>query len=460
MTNAITNKVDAPAVKAEVSEVITHDVTPLQVNTDARAIARMGWIIVLLGVGGFLLWAFMAPLDKGVPMSGYVTKESNRQAVQHQAGGTVRELLVRDGSVVKAGQVLLRMDGVVAKSQADITRSQYLTARATEARLLAERDGKSDVVFPEELTALKNEPRVAEVMALQRQLFTSRTTSLRNDSQAVDQSIAGLKAQVKGIQESRDSKKQQLSILKEQLDGMRELAKEGYIARNRLLDLERTYSQIGGAVSEDIGSIGHAQSQILELTLRRSQRIQDYQKEVRSSLTDVQKEAESLAARLTAQDYELANVEVKAPVAGTVVGLAVFTQGAVVAPGFKLMDIVPSDDPLIVEGQLPVHLVDKVHVGLPVELIFSAFNSNRTPHIPGEVIHVAADRFVEERTGASFYRVRVKVSPEGAKMIASHKLVIQSGMPAELFVKTGERSMMSYLLKPLADRAKSSLSEE
>ena len=460
MTNAITNKVDTPAVKAEVSEVITHDVTPLQVNTDARAIARMGWIIVLLGVGGFLLWAFTAPLDKGVPMSGYVTKESNRQAVQHQTGGTVRELLVRDGTVVKAGQVLLRMDSVVAKSQADITRGQYLTARATEARLLAERDGKSDVVFPEELTALKNEPRVAEVMALQRQLFSSRTTSLRNDSQAVDQNVAGLKAQIKGTQESRDSKKQQLNILKEQLDGMRELAKEGYIARNRLLDLERTYAQIGGAVSEDIGSIGRAQSQILELTLRRSQRIQDYQKEVRSNLSDVQKEAESLAARLTAQDYELANVEVKAPVAGTVVGLAVFTQGAVVAPGFKLMDIVPSADPLIVEGQLPVHLIDKVHVGLPVELIFSAFNSNRTPHIPGEVIHVAADRFVEERTGASFYRVRVKVSPEGAKMIASHKLVIQSGMPAELFVKTGERSMMSYLLKPLADRAKSSLSEE
>ena len=325
---------------------------------------------------------------------------------------------------------------------------------------MAERDGKSAVTFSEELLAMKSEPRAAEIMNLQSQLFSSRTTSLRNELSALDQNIAGLKSLVAGTKESRDSKKQQMNLLKEQLDGMRDLAKEGYVARNRLLDLERTYAQIGGSVSEDIGMIGRSQSQIMELTLRRSQRQQDYQKEVRSNLTDVQKEAESLAARLTAQDYELANVEVKAPVSGTVVGSAVFTQGAVVAPGFKLMDIIPSDDPLVVEGQLPVHLVDKVHAGLPVELMFSAFNSNRTPHIPGQVERVSADRFVDERTGVPTYHVRVKVTPEGAKLIASHKLVIQSGMPVEVFVKTGERSMMSYLLKPLADRAKSALSEE
>jgi protease secretion system membrane fusion protein len=411
-------------------------------------------------MGGFLLWAFLAPLDKGVPMSGTVVKESNRQAVQHQTGGTVRELLVRDGAVVKAGQVLLRMDSVQAKSQSDITRTQYLTGRATEARLLAERDGKATVVFPEELLALKNDPRVAEIMMLQGQLFSSRTTSLRNELAAVDQNIAGLKSQVAGTQESRDAKKQQLGFLKEQLEGMRDLAKEGYVARNRLLDVERTYAQVGGSISEDIGMIGRSQSQILELTLRRSQRQQDYQKEVRGNLADVQKETESLGARLTAQDHELANVEVKAPVSGTVVGSNVFTQGAVVSPGFKLMDIIPSDDPLVVEGQLPVHLVDKVHAGLPVELIFSAFNSNRTPHIPGVVERVSADRFVDERTGVPTYHVRAKVTPEGAKLIAAHKLQIQSGMPVEIFVKTGERSMMSYLLKPLADRAKSSLSEE
>jgi protease secretion system membrane fusion protein len=276
----------------------------------------------------------------------------------------------------------------------------------------------------------------------------------------MDESIAGLKVQIQGLEESRDSQKEQIKLLKEQLDGMRELAKEGYVARNRMLELERTYAQLQGAVSEDIGNIGRARSQVIELTLRKAQRREDYQKEVRTQLADAQKEADALGARLEAQKYDLANVEVKAPVDGTVVNLAVFTEGGVVNPGFKMMDIVPSDDPLIVEGNLPVNLVDKVHAGLKVELIFAAFNTNRTPHIEGEVDNVSADRSVDERSGMPYYKVRVKVTPAGQKMIAAHKLHIIPGMPVELFVKTGERTMMNYLLKPVFDRAKSSMSED
>jgi protease secretion system membrane fusion protein len=447
-------------LKNEVAEVVAHDVAPLEVNTDARAYSRLGWMIVLLGVGGFLLWALLAPLDKGVPLSGTVAKESNRKTVQHQNGGTVQQILVKDGDTVKAGQVLVRMNPVVAQSAFDMTDAQYLSARATEARLQAERDGRKTITFPPALVQRKGEPRAADVMNLQTQLLASRQASLQNELGGVDESIAGLKMQVQGLIESRDSKKEQVKFLKEQLDGMRDLAKEGYVARNRLLDLERTYAQLGGAISEDIGNIGRAQRQVLELSLRKAQRMQDYQKEVRTQLTDTQKEADALAARLEAQRFELSSVEVKSPADGVVVGLNVFTNGGVVPSGFKMMDIVPSDDPLIVEGQLPVNLVDKVHAGLKVELIFSAFNTNKTPHIDGVVETVSADRSVEERTGNPYYRVRVKVAPQGAKTIAEHKLKIIPGMPVELFVKTGERTMMNYLLKPIFDRAKSALSED
>ncbi len=446
--------------KKVAADVISHEVTPVEVNTDAGAYARVGWFIVLAGVIGFLLWAFLAPLDKGVPMSGYVTKQSNRQAVQHLQGGIVRELLVRDGAVVKAGQVLVRLDNVMATSQFEITNIQYLTALGVEARLLAERDGKSQVTFPDVLLEKKSDPRVAEIINLQSQLFTSRQTSLKNELAAVDENIAGLKLQITGLQESRDSKKAQMSMLKEQLSGMRDLAKDGYVARNRLLDLERTYAQISGQLSEDIGNIGRSQRQVTELTLRRAQRLQDYQKEVRTSLSDVQREADGQKSRLVAQGQDLRNVEVKAPVSGTVVNLAVFTQGGVVGPGFKMMDIVPSEDPTVVEGQLPVNLVDKVHVGLPVQLTFSAINSVHTPHVDGEVINIAADRNVDERTGFAYYIVRARVTPEGMKHIAKTKLAVRPGMPVELFVKTGERSMMNYLLKPVLDRAHTSLSEE
>jgi protease secretion system membrane fusion protein len=446
--------------KKDAAEVITHDATPLEVNTDARAFTRIGWLIVLAGFGGFLLWAFLAPLDKGVPLSGTVASESNRQAVQHQSGGTVQELLVRDGDVVKAGQVLVRMNPVMAKSAVDITDAQYLSALANIARLSAERDGSSTIKFPLELEKRQSDPRVVELMTVQRQFLMSRQGSLQNELSGLDASIAGLKMQITGLQESRDSKKEQVNFLKEQLGGMRDLAKDGYVARNRLLDLERTYAQLGGQISEDIGNIGRSQRQVIELTMRRSQRMQDYQKEVRGQLSEFQKEVEAQGARLQAQRFELSNVEVKAPVNGTVVGLAVFTNGGVVQPGFKMMDIVPSNAPLIVEGQLATNLVDKVHPGLPVELIFSAFNVNKTPHIDGEITHISADRSVEERTGNPYYKVHVKVTPKGEKMIAEHKMDIRSGMPVELFVKTGERTMMSYLFKPIMDRAHSALSEE
>jgi protease secretion system membrane fusion protein len=276
----------------------------------------------------------------------------------------------------------------------------------------------------------------------------------------VDENIAGLTAQVQGLDESRESKKAQLGFLKEQLDNSRDLAKEGYIPRSRLLDLERTYAQINGAISEDVGNIARARRQIAELKLRRVQRAQDYQKEVRTQLSEAHKEAEALAGRLKGQQYEVASVEVKSPADGVVVGSNIFTKGGVVSPGTKLMEIVPSDDALVVEGQLPVNLVDRVHHGLPVELIFSAFNTNKTPHIPGEIIQVAADRTVDERNGTAFYKVRARVTKEGAKLIAEKKLDVVPGMPVELFVKTGERTMMSYLLKPIFDRAKTSMTEE
>ena len=444
----------------DASDVVAHNVTPIEVNTDARAFSRIGWLVVLLGFGGFMLWAIFAPLDRGVPLSGFVAKESNRKAVQHLSGGTVQQILVKDGDVVKAGQVLVRMNDVQVKAQADTTRAQYYSLRASEARLLAERNGARTITFPKNLQDNASDPRAAAAMSGQQQLFQSRQAVLQSELSAIDENIGGLSAQVAGLKESRDSKKSQLASLKEQLSGMRDLAREGYVARNRLLELERIHAQIGGQISEDTGNIGRYQGQIMEYRLRAIQRSQDFQKEVRTELSTVQRETEGLGARLTAHDYELRNVEVTAPVAGVVVGLAVFTDGGVVQPGFRMMDIVPTGDALVVEGQLAVNLVDKVHVGLPVELIFSAFNTNKTPHLPGTVINVSADRAIDEHTGMPYYKVRAAVTPEGQKEIARKKLVVQPGMPVDLFIKTGERSMMSYLLKPLTDRAKTSMSEE
>ena len=446
--------------KALASDVISHDVSPLTVNTDAGAYSKLGWWIVVLGVGGFMAWALFAPLDKGVPLSGSVARESNRKAIQYLNGGTVDDILVKEGDTVKAGQILVRMNGVQAKSQQEVSRVQYDAARAAEARLSAERDGKNSITFPAELESKKSDPRVAADISLQTQLFSSRQSALQSELGAANENIAGLKLQIAALQEASANKQQQLVFLKEQLDNMRDLAKDGYVARSKLLDLERTYLQVNGSIAEDLGNIGRAQRQIAELSLKRMQRQQEYQKEVRTLLSDTRREANALASRMEAENYAVANIDVKSPVDGVIVGMNVFTRGGVVQPGFHMMEVVPSGDPLVVDGQVPINLIDKVHPGLPVELIFSAFNSNSTPHIPGEVMTVSADRLVDEKSGQPYYKMVARVTPAGLKMLAQKKLDVRPGMPVELFVKTGSRTMMSYLLKPLFDRAKTSLTEE
>ena len=444
--------------KTEATDVVVHEVEQEIVNTDARKHARLGWVIILLGVGGFVLWAAFAPLDKGVPVSGSVAVATNRKAVQNLGGGTVDDILVKDGDVVKAGQVLVKMNDVALKAQAEITRGQYFNYMATRDRLLAERDGKSAITFSPELDKARIDPRVASGINSQTELFTSRRAAIQSELAAADESIAGLREQQHGLEESRDNMRQQSAMLKEQLEGMRDLAKDGYVARNRLLDLERTYAQVNGTMAENIGNVGRVQRQVAETTLRKIQRQQEYQKEVRSQLSDMERDVDALARKLKEQEFELANVLVRAPVDGIVTGVSIFTKGGVVQAGAHLMDIVPSEDPLIIEGMIPVNMIDKVHVGLKADMTFSAFNRNQTPHVEGVITQVSADRLIDEKSGMSFYKFRAETTPKGKKALAN--LDVRPGMPVEVFVNTGERTMMSYLLKPVFDRAKTSMTEE
>lgn len=444
--------------KTDVTDVVSTSHEVIDVDTNAQGYAKLGWMIVIGGVIGFLVWASFAPLDSGVPMSGTVVVATNRKAIQYQTGGIVDDILVKEGDRVKSGQVLVKMNDTTPRANADIARSQLYSALATEARLKAERMSAPNVTFPAQLQENKNSPQVGNAILLQQQLFSARQGALRSELEALDENVSGLKSQLQGLKESMVNKKEQVTFLKEQLDGMRDLAKDGYVARNRLLDLERSYSQLNSGISEDIGNIGRITQQIAEAKIRGVQRRQTYQTEVNTQLSDVQKEVVSLKSRLSALDFELNNVLVKAPVDGIVVSLNIFTQGGVVPSGFKLMELVPEDDQLIVEALLPVNLVDKVHPGLKVELIFSAFNTNTTPHIPGIISQVGADRVVDEHTGHPYYKVKAIVTPEGNKLLS--KLEVRPGMPVEVFVKTGERTMMNYILKPLFDRSKSAMKEE
>ena len=440
------------------SNISATDIAASSIDTDLTKYIRLGWWIVIGGLGSFIVWASLAPLDKGVPLTGTVAVASSKKAIQHETGGTVEAILVKEGDVVKAGDVLVRMNNVQAGADAETARVQYIAARTMQARLEAERDGKNGVALPKEFANEKMDSRVLENIALQKQISSSRQAAISSELSAIDENIAGLISQMEGLEESVASKREQKALITEQLVGMRDLAKEGYMATNRVLESEQTLAGINANISADIGNIGRSKRQVSELKMQKTQRNQEYQKEVRTQLSEAQKQADALQNQLKGLDRNVQNIEIKTPVSGTVVGLSVFTKGAVVAPGFKLMDIVPVDDSLVVEGQLPVHLVDKVYPGLPVNLIFTAFNQNKTPHIPGEVVNVSADRFIEEQTGQPYYKVTSKVAPEGVKLIVNLK--IRPGMPVDMFVKTGERTMMNYLLRPILDHLKLSMSEE
>ena len=425
---------------------------------DDTRYSRLGWLLMLGGFLGFLGWAALAPLDKGVAVSGKVMVSGHRKVVQHPSGGIVERIDVRDGDKVAAGQVLIRLKETPLLGQAQSLRSQFYGSLASEARLNAERDGVASVSFPVELTAMAAEPEVASNLALQRQLFDSRRQALLLDQQGIDESIAGAEAQLRGVRDSQASKVLQRTALAEQLQGLRELAREGYIPRNRLLDSERVYAQVLGSISEDYGRIGQLQRQVLEMRLKIRQLAEEYQKEVRTQLADTRVRTEDLRNRLASAEFELANSQLRAPVAGIVVGLDVFTEGGVIKPGQALMEIVPQGEPLLVEARVPVELADKVHAGLPVELMFSAFSQSTTPRVAGEVMLVSADRQVDERTDEPYYTLRAQVTEAGMAQLAG--LQIRPGMPVEAFVRTGERSMLNYLFKPLLDRTHMALVEE
>lgn len=425
---------------------------------DERRHARFGHWLVLLGFGGFLAWAALAPLDKGVPVSGSVVVAGSRQAVQHPAGGVIERILARDGEQVAAGQVLVQVDATLAGAQHRSLQAQYVSARASEARLIAERDGLERIEFSEEVQASAGEPWVATALELQRQLLASRRQALRMELDALAESLAGAEARLGGLRQAMHYQQEQRDTLREQLAGLRELARDGYIPRNRLLEQERLYAQLNGAIAEGFGDIGQLQRQVLESRLRSSQREEEYRKEVGQQLAEVRLNAEDLGNRLRSAEFELANTLVRAPASGIVVGLSVFTEGGVIAPGQQLMEIVPTDAPLLVDARAPVELVDRLRAGLEVELMFVAFNQSNTPRVGGEVTLVSADRLLDEQSGSPYYQVRIRVSEEGMRQLAG--LDIRPGMPVEAFVRTGERSLLNYLFKPLLDRTHMALAEE
>lgn len=424
---------------------------------DARP-RRWGWLLLAIGFGGFALWATFAPLDAGISASGTVVVSGNRKTVQPMAPGKITALEVKDGMKVTPGQLLVKLDDTQAKAQLDIARSQWFSSRAVEARLISERLNAPAVIYPQDLLDQKSDPRAATAMALQTELHQTRKRNLASEMNSMRETISGTESQIGGLTAARQAKQDQLALLQQELRGQKDLVADGFLARNRVSEQERSVAALNGSIAEDTGNLGRARQVIAEIKSRMISRQEEVRKEVESQLTDVQRDVASQTNRIQALQFDLANTEIRSPSEGIVVGLAVHTVGGVVTAAAPLMDIVPENERLTVDAQVPPHLIDKLHPGLDVDILFSAFQQSTTPHISGKVSTVSADVLIDPKHGVPYFKALVEVTPEGMKALRNHQ--IRAGMPADVFIRTGERTFWNYLFKPLKDRVRGSLTEQ
>jgi protease secretion system membrane fusion protein len=418
---------------------------------------RWGRIALWLGILVAFIWAAFAPLGQGIPAQGTVKVEGERKAVQHPRGGVIDEILVREGDVVQAGQPLIRLNDSMAQAQHGIVDAQLISLYATEARLKTERSGKDSIEFPDFLRTRKGNAQVDEARQVQQQLFRTRQGALLGEIAIARENISGLEEQVRGLIAQEKSKTEQLRLFKEELDTLRPLFEQGFVPRNRMFELERAIAYLSGQRSEDSANRGRVKSQIAELKLKILQVREMYRKEVETQLTDVQRQLADYKERRIATQDDLQRIVLKAPVAGTVVDLAVHTIGGVVQAGQKLMDIVPTTQTLIIEARIPTHLIDGVRLGQEADVQFPALNQTLIPTVPGKLIYIAADSVIDQRSGVPYFVGRVATTPDGMKKLG--KNAIQAGMPANVVIKTGERSLLSYLLKPLLARMQFAFTE-
>lgn len=425
--------------------------------SDTTRPAKIGLLVLTIGFGGFLLWAGLVPLDEGVPTEGTVVIAAKRTTVQHLTGGLVLQVFVREGQFVKKGDPLISLDDVAVRANFEEVRQRYLTLRAMESRLVAEQNDQAKIIFHSDLLRERSTPLVKQNIANQEYLFESRRKSLQAEMQAAEEAIKGLEAAKRGAEGLSRSRATQLVAIEEELKGIRDLVTEGYIPRNKQLELERISAEISGGAIEAQSNAQRAFFQITETRSRAKQRIQEYRKEVASMLADVRREVQPYEQKFKAASDDLGRMLIVAPVDGQVIGLLEQTVGGVISPGLKLMGIVQQNEQLIIETKVPQHSIDRIHNEQMVDVRFTSFAGSPSLVVKGRVNSVSSDVLTDARSGVSYYLGRVELTKEGIGQLGDHEL--QPGMTAQVIFHTGERTLLTYLLHPFLLRLAASMKE-
>jgi epimerase transport system membrane fusion protein len=421
------------------------DVSLVTNDAPIRAIG----MAVLLGTVGILgTWSYLAPIDSAASASGFVTVKSHSKTVQHLDGGIVKELIAKDGDIVSEGDILLTLDGSEIKAQLEILRGQQITFAAQVARLTAERDRLGLVNYPKEVQNL-SDARVVEAQQSENQIFNARKNAHEGEVSVLNQRISQLNSRIQGLQGQKTSKQELKASYSEEAKDLRELLAEGFADKQRLRDLERSISASTGEIASLSSEIASSEMQIGETRLQILQIQKQFQEEVANKLSEVQAQLYDINQRLTATIDKVNRIQIKAPSAGRVMGLSIHNVGGVITPGRPILDIVPQGEELIIDARVSPMDIDRVHVGLVAEVRFSAFKQALTPKMMGKLTILSADKLTDERTGAPYYSAKIELTPDSYVKLGNMELL--PGMPADVLINTGERTVFEYLMQPITN---------
>lgn len=417
-----------------------------------------GVVLAVVGFGGFGAWAALAPLSSAAIAPGVVTADSNRKSVQHLEGGIIAEILVREGQGVAAGQPLMRLDDLESRSTVTVLEEQLWSLLAQQARLSAERDGLDALAVPTVLAVRADHPVVSDILAGQERIFITRRTGMDGRAAVTRQRVAQLDAQIAALEAQRAAGRRQLVLIQEEVDAVSEIVAKGFERKSRLLGLMRQAAELDGNQGDLANRIAQAREGIAQAEQEMLGLRADRHSEVAAELREAQTRRAEIAEKLAAAQVRQTRRDLLAPESGTVVNLRHFVAGAVVAPGAAVLDLVPSDDALVIEARVNPTDIDVVHVGLSAKVVLTAFKTRTTPQIDGTVTRVSADALTDERSGQPYYAARVTV--DAAQLGALKDVRLQPGMPTETLIVTGERTLLTYLTQPIQDSFRKAFREE
>jgi HlyD family type I secretion membrane fusion protein len=423
---------------------------------DPRPAIRAG-LLVMAGVALALgAWAAAAPLSGAVIAPGFVKVDLNRKVVQHQEGGTVRAIRVRDGDRVKQGQELVVLDDVRIDAQFDSLRTQLDAERAKAARLEAERAYAAKPVFPGDLLKRKDELKIAEQLERETTLFRARRDAVETQVAMLRKQITETAAETAALGEQLAAEERALKLQREELVSNERLLEQGYVQKTRIMTLQRAVAEYEARHGEHRAELSKARQRVSELELRALSMRNAYAQSAADELKEASARIFDLEERIRPSRDASERQRINAPIGGEVVGLRVFSQGAVVGPREVLMEIVPEEKRLIIEARIRPEDINHVRAGSPADVRLTAYQARTTPLVPGEVTYVSGDRLVDQQTGAPYYIVHINVPPE---QLAQEKLRLQAGMPAEVFIRTDQRTTVDYLLAPVTGYLRRSMRE-